>query len=361
MSGKAILTEVNKDVLRAVNLEVSLRARKFSDQLLSGVFRAIFRVEQSFEFAEPEVFRLEHDPGRIAWSRLDSYNLKHLPVAIANEEVCANRYQLFTEYDFVVLADVSRSMMLRWGTVYGMPKVQEPVRVWTEFLATKLYFLKYILLSFLSAARKNNFTRSIKLFGADRIMTYSSKEDAELEESILYNIDQHFRELAESELPEGPKLPDALREMLEYKKRCIVLCVSDFMDGVPRLGQGMRFQEARMELSDFIPSLAELAYRHKVLVFRINDTQERREHEMQERVSPDNAYYDMESNPTLLDKGEALISPRQSRELSGRVEIWRRRLSRALHSRGIDFENFEAGSLINIDRAIYRLGLVTGA
>jgi len=355
MPQNRILSQVNKDVIRAVNREVSLKARKFSNELLSGVFRAIFRVEQAFEFAEPEVFQLEHDPERIAWSRLDSYKLSNLPVAIANEEVFANRYQLFTEYDFIILADVSRSMMLKWWHTYGATGA--PFFSRNELVKSKLYFLKYIVLSFLHAAKKNQFNCWIKLFGRNRVVTYSSRDDPHLEESVLQHIDNHFVRLAGSSESEVPMLPEALRETLEHKKQCIVLCVSDFMDGVPLLANRRgKSGQPRMRLSDFVPLLAEIAYWHRMLVFRINDRNEKHVVPSGGDVAIDNPYYDVETRPGLKGK----IDYKVSNTLKKAIDAWQKQLEGVLHSLGINFGMFEAGSLASVDRVIYRLGLVTG-
>jgi hypothetical protein len=352
-----IIAEINKDIIRAVNREVSLKAKKFSDQLLSSVFRTIFRVERALEFAEPEVFQLEHDPERIAWSRLDSYKLGNLPVAIANEEVCANRYQTFTEYDFIALVDVSRSMMLNWWPIYGATNTGSVSSPRAKLFTSKLYFMKYILLSFLHAAQKNKFNRWVKFFGRNRLVTYSSRDDSQLEESVLNHIDMHFGALAQSSEGESPMLPEVLREVLEHKKRCIVLCISDFMDGVRLLGK-RGLGHAKLALSDFVPYLAEIAYRHKMLVFRINDISEKSTVEMDAKLNVDNPYYDMESNP--VPKTDLRINLKYSRLLSKELITWQKLLAGSLSSLGIYFETFDAGSLADIDKAIYRLGLVTG-
>jgi hypothetical protein len=351
-----ILTEINKDIIRAINREVSLKAKKFSDQLLSSVFRAIFRVEQALEFAEPEVFQLEHDPERIAWSRLDSYKLRNLSIAIANEEVCANRYQTFTEYDFVVLVDVSRSMMLDWWAIYDAPNAGSVPQA--KLFKSKLYFLKYILLSFLHAAQKNKFNCWVKFFGRNRVVTYSSRDDSHLEESILSHIDLHFKSLAKSDKGETPMLPEALQEVLDHKKRCIVLLISDFMDGA-RLFDNKGLGHAKLGLPDFVPYLAEIAYRHKMLVFRINDAREKIPSETENTLSVDNPYYDMESEP-VLKEGQYYIDKKHSKDLRDKLITWQKQLAGTLNSLGIDFETFDAGSLAGIDEAIYRLGLITG-
>ena len=188
--------QVNSDVLSRMNRQVSLQAAKFANTLLSSIFCSIFRIEKAYEFARPETFLLEHDPERIIWSRLDDFHLSNLAISIVNEDVTARQYELFTEYDFVLVADTSRSMLVNCWDIYGgrsyFSESKDTVEDLERLRRTKIYMMKYTITSFLHAARKNNFATWVSLFGGNSITEFNSKDNYNLEEVVLSRIDEHF-------------------------------------------------------------------------------------------------------------------------------------------------------------------------
>lgn|SRR3990167_1431174 len=363
------VVQVNRNILKRINQQISLRATQFANTLLSGIFRAIFHIEKAYEFSETETFQLEHDPERIIWSRLDAYQMSHIAMAIANEDVVAKRYQLFTEYDFIVIADVSRSMLVNnWG-IYGGRSYVDETRSMEENLEilrkTKLYVMKYALTSFLHAARNNKFMSWVILFGGDRILEFNSKDSYNLEEFILLKIDEHFENLVESCQTERPMLPEVLWQVARRNRRSVILCLSDFMDGVEFvnekkiLGKIIRRQLfSKLNVRNILLPLGEIAYRHRILTLLINDWAEITHHERTGEVfAQENALQDVEIQPS--NETITLESDSANKNVDS-INIWRNNLTGMFQRLGVMHESLISGKDDDeIDRKIYRLGLVT--
>ncbi|MDP2913229.1 MAG: hypothetical protein Q8N91_04405 [Candidatus Omnitrophota bacterium] len=361
------LKAVNKEVLRRINREVSVRASRFANALLSGVFRAIFQIEKAYEFAEPAIFQPEHEPDRMLLNRLDGYRLSNLPMAIANEDVLVSRYQLFTEYDFVVVADVSQSMMLYWWGIYGGDPM--PGHTAEELTAdveahkwkipgdrTKLFLLKYTLASFLHAARANEFFSYVLLAGDSKIELYDSRREPNLEETLLRNIDEHYGKLVTKGGEERPQLQEALRQVLARRRRAIVLCISDFNDCLQHINDK---GGARLSQNDIILPLAEISSRHRLLVLQIN-------HRLEHEPQAGEATFDVKNCPYLNgeirseQRGYA-VSDRDLVLYGEKVDAWKKTLGVNFGKFGIKWQSLRAGKDDeNVDTRIYELGVQTG-
>ena len=376
MTRTDITHRVNREVMRRINREVSLRATRFANALLSGVFRAIFHVEKSYEYAEPEIFSLEHDPDRIMWKRLDDNQLRYLPLAIANEEVLASRHQVFTEYDFVIVADISHSMLFRWWEVYGGEPMNSSAKS-GEFAdssvrsgdreyfeerwrvpgdRSKLFLLKYTLAAFLRAARNNDFYCHVVLFGGGVVECYDSRQELHLEETLLDQIDARCEKITRLAVEERPLMEEALRLVLARRRRAIVLCISDFADYLRHLNE----DHPRIALNEASLPLAEIATQHRLLVLQIMD---RRELEPQEMRG--SALLDTKSNAYLHGEiaGKRLHEVREGELLAyaQAVQDWQQELQSYMRCFGIKCQLLVAGKDDEqIDRKIYELGIETG-
>jgi hypothetical protein len=356
-SGNA--AQVNREVLRRINREVSLRATRFANAMLSGVFRAIFRIEKAYEAAEPEVFQTDHDTDRILWSRVSPWHLDHLPLAIANEDVLASRYQLFTEYDFVVVADISQSMMLHWWHVYAGRDDGANLPTWRVCGdRTKLFFLKYTLASFLNAARTNDFVSFVYLVGNGAVRQRDSRREPDLSDTLLVDIDRHCRDMAEGQGPEPARLRDALRRIAARRRRAIVLCISDFTDALQYPGE----REPRVSLRSLLLPLAEIAAAHRVLVLQILDRLEiAPQIEPSIKLTPKDCAY---VNPEQHAENEKLgtVDQHQLEKHVIRVREFHEGLRLGLAQFGIKYEHVVANGDDDdrVDATIHRLGAATG-
>jgi hypothetical protein len=360
MTTHEVIQRTNQEVLRRINREVTLRAARFANALLSGVFRAIFRVEKALEFSEPEVFQLDYEPDRILWSRLDEYHLRNLPRAIAGEEVLASRYRLFTEYDFVIVVDVSQSMMLDWWVQYGGKVMEGEIfralptqRVGGD--RTKLFLLKYALASFLHAARANDFMACALLAGGGTVQEYDSRQERNMEEVLLNYIDRHFRHLVQRTSAEPPKLAEALRRVVARRRRAIVLCITDFRDTLQHIGE----DRPSVEMRETLLQLAEIATHHRLLVLQINDDLEMAPQEEHIRVGTRTCPH--LNTERFADSHGLNLKARQLVRHRDRVREWNDILQRRLADFGIKSVQVIAGrNDLEIDRKIYELGIATG-
>ncbi len=356
------VTRVNREVLRRINREVSMRAARFANAILSGVFRAIFRVEKAYEAAEPEVYQLEYETDRILWARLDAWHMNNMAVAIANEDVLASRYHLFTEYDFVIIADISQSMMLNWWPVYGERLDEDmskrPLPKWrVPGDQTKLFFLKYTLCSFLHAARINDFISQVLLVGGGKIQQRDSRTEPNLEEILLVDIDRHCRAMAEMRGPEPTRLQDALRRVAARRRRAIVLCISDFTDALRYPTEA----EPRVPLREILLPLAEISAEHQVLVLHIMDRLEiAPQIELIKLMAKDCPYTNPECHPQQKPLGN--VSPESLVEFRQRAETFCLDLHNGLAQFGVKYEQIVSGrDDEQVDKRIYQLGEATGA
>lgn len=365
MPTTAAASQLNREVLRRLNREITLRASQFANALFAGVFRAVFCVEKAYEFTEPEVFQPDYEPQRILWSRLNAYHLTHLPLAIANGDVLASRYQLFTEYDFVVVVDVSQSMMLEWWEWYGgeLASGQEVSHLATRAVLgdrTKLFLLKYTLASFLYAAKTNQFYSYVLLAGGDQIQEYDSRRDSNLEESLLERMDEHFRRLAASAGTETPRLGEALRRVSARRRRAIVLCLSDFRDTLIHCThRDSGPTRPALSWSEILLPLAQIAAQHRALALQVVDR-----HELE--VTPEEAILHGTKNspyvsPELHARNESWhIKKTALDQHARRVQEWAQTLRRNVPRFGIKFEQIIAGKDDErIDKKIYDLGVTT--
>lgn len=356
MEKKQVRKKVNVEILRIANEEVSLRATKFANTMLASNFRSIFRIHQSSEFSEPEVYQLGDDPHRILWSRLSTYHARNFATSMANEDILAKRYQLISEYEFVALVDVSRSMMVKWWSIYGSKLAEnEKPRQVEDLCSSKVFLLKYILVSFLVAARTNGFISRVILFGGGKSpTTLSSREEPELEKTVLTYIDDHFDELASPpNKPEDVSLPAVLKEQIEYQRRRIILCLSDFTDGIIHCRE--KKKEPRLKLRDIAPYFTELAYKYRLLVVRINDQREVKllSGLPGERIA-DTPYVDVEKNPKRGK--EITIYEKDRRYFIGQAKSWYRDLDNALKRYGAILGIAVGGQ--EIDRMLYRVSAI---
>lgn len=361
------VASVNREVLRRINREVSLRASRFANTFLSGVFRAIFQIEKAYEFAEPEVFGLDHEPDRMLWKRLDGYQLMYLPLAIANEDVLVSRYQLFTEYDFVIVADISQSMMLYWWGIYGgQPLPGQDTDSITNDMETrrwkipgdktKLFLMKYTLSSFLHAAKTNEFSSCVLLAGGDRVTIYNSRQEPNLEEAVLGYIDEHYERQVSCGMEEHPFIIQALRQVLARRRRAIVLCISDFMDTLQCINDR---HAPRVSISAIMSPLVEISACHRLLVLQVND---RRELEPQEGEGR----FDLKNCPYLngeihIKERDYAVGNKDLENYAQRVKDWNNSLHMGFDNFGVKWQHLKADQDDeNIDARLYGLGMQSG-
>jgi len=359
MSGIENVRQANQEVLRRVNREIVLAASRFANTLLAGVFRAIFNVEKGYEYSEPEVYQLEYEPERILWPRLNQWQMQNLAVAVANEDVLASRYHVFTEYDFVVVVDVSQSILLDWWRDYGgqtLPDSQSPEEDSREepWKRTKLYLLKYTLASFLCAARINDYFSYVLLAGGGRVLSHDSRQDPHLEELVLTRMDDRFREIVQMQREERPSLPEAIRRVASRKRRAIVLCISDFTDTL----QYPLGSTPRLALRDILDPLAQVAEQHRVLALQVVHRCEVEPpvREWEGEVK-DSRCLNPESFP---DNKKEKLSVHKLGDHRQRAGAWNADLQRGFARYGIKFEQLVADRDDElVDKRIYELGVAT--
>jgi hypothetical protein len=202
---------------------------------------------------------------------------KYLPAFLGNDEILAKRFQLFTEYDFIFIADLTPSMGYRWRDIYlGQVGLSENADFLppdisfdlADYSSTKLYILKYLLYAFLLSAVRYGFRCQVLFFTLDGTSTMSGNTN-EFPSHALDFVDQHWLNEA------NPNVWDAagvypspyervLQELMDTRAESVMVLATDFMDIVHG-----RFTEDELD-----PYLAELHYRHRLSVLQVNDPRE---------------------------------------------------------------------------------------
>ena len=228
-----------------------------------------------------------------------------------------------------------------------------------------MYMLKYASASFLHAAHNNKFTSWVNLFGGDRILEFNSKEDYNLEELILSRIDDHFINIIDQGKTEKPMFPEVLKQLAKRKRQCIILCISDFMDGVQFTAERMVWRKTRQDvppkssIQDVLLPLGELACQHRIVVLFINDFGELTYRETDyETFSQETAFQDVES---CSKNSKITITKDGANKMVDNVKNSHNNLAERFRKFGIMYETLVAGrDDEKLDKKIYELGAVTG-
>lgn len=261
----SILGRHSRELMDEINSEIAFSAKKISENLLTAVFRSIFRVERSCEADEPSIFQIGDDTDLILFNRLNAVQLQKLPFYIMNEEVLIRSFQLTTDIEFILMVDLSLSMLYRWPlfhlaytgeyvSLQGINDIKEKCR------QSKLYALKYLCYAFLTSALQNNFNVKIIFFSNGIDHEVSSGRDRQFPPFALNYMDDHYLRLYEriSGQPNYSEVggyTNMAFKALHRRKRCSIFILSDFQDGIEEIK----------------PYLADINYRHYLILGLIED------------------------------------------------------------------------------------------
>jgi hypothetical protein len=261
----SLLKKQLKELLDEINYEISLSAHRLSTNFLSDVFRSIFSIEKSLESIEPKTYAADDDPELILLNRLTPFQYHHLPFAIYNNDILCKNYKLFSDIEFLILADLSFSMLYRWClTRYTFTDscIDELNfnRLLKQQKMTKMYALKFICSVFVYSAMKNAFKINFVPFNENILLRKKVHNDNNFPAFILNYIDDHNRDIYQQLLQnvnysENPGLENVIIHALKSKKRSTILLISDFLD----------------ECNHFESYMLDLKLRHSVMVVIIND------------------------------------------------------------------------------------------
>ncbi len=259
------LRKSSDEVMSEITNEIVLTAKKLTRMFLGDVFRDMSSTERSCEYAAPVIFEIGDSTDLILYDRLSTQQLKELPLYIMNEEVLAKSFNPMRELNFVIFADMSLSMLYRWPLtklaatnqfVYGehIKDIKEKCR------QTKLYALKYMTYAFLDSAIQSGFKASMVFFNNRQESEIQAANDNRFPAFVLHYMDEHFQKLytkaiSDDKYSELDGCLDMLTNFVHKRKKCVVLFLSDFLEGI----------------EDLKPYLLELSYRCPIVMGVIND------------------------------------------------------------------------------------------
>ncbi len=272
----AAIHQINREVLFRVNGEIFETANLLSSAMLTGLFRALFRVERATEVSDIDVFTTGDDPTLLLERKMSAAHWRFFASYLANEEILVKRFNVFTEYDFIFVADLTPSMGYRWRDAYlGQTGRSENPDFLPADLAggppyssTKLYLLKYLTFAFLLSAVRFGFRSRVHFFTADQTTTLTGQNE-ELAFQALQHIDLHFLDDGDPEIWEAGRrqaspYESVLQCLMETRHQSVIVFASDFLDLVHR----------RAHLDQLMPLFTELKYRHRLAVLQLNDPRE---------------------------------------------------------------------------------------
>ena len=272
----AAIHQISREILHRVNGEIFEAANLLSTAMLTGLFRALFRVERATEVSEVDIFAASDDPALLMERRMSAAHWRHFPLYLANEDLLVKRFNVFTEYDFIFVADLTPSMGYRWRDAYlGQTGLSEnpdflPAALESEahhYSSTKLYLLKYLTFAFLLSAVRFGFRTRALFFTGDETTTLAGINE-EIAFHALQHVDLHFLDPApdiwEASRPAASPYEAVLQSLLETRHESVVVFLSDFLD----LAHG------RGDVDQLLPMFTELKYRHRLAVLQVNDPRE---------------------------------------------------------------------------------------
>ncbi len=230
MAGDSLLSERNREILDEVNRLLMERARDLLSYKVRGErFRAVVHADEAMEVDGLRPYALEDPPGHIDLTRLP-VQLKHLHLALCNEDVLAKTFQRTVENEFVIVLDLSRSMRYPLCKLYDggriTPKEEQIVR------SGKPSLLKLVAGAFLDAAAESGFITRIVTFGHHGIEEGQPlRRRPDLMRDLFEDVDRRFREVTAATDPcESSQYEKVVRRLMSRKG--IFLFAGDFMDAV---------------------------------------------------------------------------------------------------------------------------------
>jgi hypothetical protein len=258
----------SNEIVKEIKNEIILMAKKVATIFLGDVFRNIFSLEKSIEYSRPYVFQMGDDTDQILYDRLNSHQINNLPYYIINEEVLAKSYRPTREANFVVLIDLSMSMLYRWpliklATANKFLSLHQVDAIKEQCRQTKLYALKYLTYAFIDSAIQNDFKVRVVLFSNQIQQEIKENNDKRFPAFVLNHIDEHLidsyaKAVSKDRYSEVGGYLTTLANTMHKRKRCFVLFLSDFLDGIEELK----------------PYLIELQYKIPLIMGVINDPYE---------------------------------------------------------------------------------------
>jgi hypothetical protein len=239
------LNKNSRQIIDEITQEIVLTAKKLTNMFLGDVFRNIFSLEKSCEYAAPVVFELGQDTDLIMYERLNPLQLQYLPYFIMNEEVMAKSFHPMREINFVIFIDMSLSMLYRWPLINLAAKdkyvaLEQAKDLKNKCRKTKLYALKYLSYAFLDSAIQNDFKTSAIFFSNQTEHEVQSASDKMFPAFILHHIDEHFlktysQAVTTKRYSEAGGCLEPLLNFIHKRKKCVVLFLSDFLEGIEEL------------------------------------------------------------------------------------------------------------------------------
>lgn len=239
------LNKNSRQIIDEVTQEIVLTAKKLTNMFLGDAFRNVFSLEKSCEYAAPIVFELGQDTDLIMYERLNPLQLQYLPYYIMNEEIMAKSFHPMREINFVIFIDMSLSMLYRWPLLTLAAKNEyvslgQAKDIKDKCRKTKLYALKYLSYAFLDSAIQNDFKASTIFFSNQSEHEVQAASDKMFPAFALHHIDEHFlkvytKAVTTERYSEAGGCLKPLLNFIHKRKKCVVLFLSDFLDGIEEL------------------------------------------------------------------------------------------------------------------------------
>lgn len=244
------LETMSRDLTRYSNRR-RLMGSHISDRLQTGEFRSKHRVPKGIERAEPRVFTVDDNVDCLDLRRIPPVLVtRSLGHALHRGEMRAIQSIHYAEAEFILVLDMSRSMLVGWFQYEKEYSTREPAQ-------TKIEALYNASCAFAGVAEATRFSIRTLCVRKDFPMDYI-RIPQNIIPRILNRMNHSLVKSYEDILgnpkePEGFLLGKTLKWILDIRKQCHVVIVSDFLD----------------ELKFYEKELLELIARHNVVVLDV--------------------------------------------------------------------------------------------
>ena len=246
---------IHAELAESANHAISLDAGEISQNLLTGAFRSLFRIEKEAEVTEPGVFQIDSAPANLDVKSMDLAHWRYFALSLLQENLRERRYASFNEYEFCLVLDVSRSISQGWETALqdraGLP--------WRQHV---LYTAKYLVYAFLRSALHGGYRCHVTLVDQGYQETLHLQDDENQVFAVLDFIDTYIDARSRAiEVPDdAPPWASVLGGLAERANPMLVAVISDFLDPLVH-GTGE---------DELFALLGQLRYQHRLLVFQVN-------------------------------------------------------------------------------------------
>jgi len=226
---------------------------------LPGDFRSNFLTLKAPEIAEPRPFSLDDDIETLDMGRMSRSILWSLPLAVAENSLRVIQSRLFTESEFIIVIDLSRSMLAGSLPKGGKKSLEKP-----RIEIKKIESIYYAVTNFLSVAESARFVLRVIYINGGKFEQERYRNAKDYAQRALAIMNQGLKRTYNATEKDPASIEDyamgpALQSIFPVKVKSLVVVISDFLDPFDR----------------YSSALAEVMTRHNTMLIDVASREDR--------------------------------------------------------------------------------------